>query len=131
MKNILFKREMTKGKAKELYDWAVQNQKDLGCMAEPIRINFKTDHLVQDTDDCMISVFYDEESGLAIMRRDWTDCGAVKFNILVNYDEIKQKAPNSARHMEENGKKLFNYYNADIATKYRLKNSGIPFYNYD
>ena len=132
MAQIINFRGKTHKEAKDLYNWAIENMKELGCKAEPIRIGFGKDDLAKDPENCMISVFYNPDSGLAILRRDWTDIQAVKFNTLVNYKEIRKKSPNSAQHMEENGKLIYEFYHADAAKKQRLKQTGrIPFFDYD
>ena len=124
--------ERGKEKAKVLYEWATKNMKELGCIADPIRIKFESDHLVEDPNGCMMSIFIDEESGVALLRRDWTDVGAVQFNVVLNYGEIREIAPYSLKHMEDNGRRLYEFYNADVATRIKMKKRGhIPFYKYD
>lgn len=93
---------------KQAYDWAVKEQKRLGCMAEPIQLDFKSDFLTEDRFNCIVSVFCDQEK--VIMRRDWLDDMGIKYNILTNYEEIKRVAPLSAAHMLNNGIKLYRYY---------------------
>lgn len=79
-------------------------------MAEPIALKLKSDTLTTDIDDCIISIFYNEENGKAILRRDWFDDMGIKYNILTNLSEIKRIAPKSAAHMLDNGLKLYRYY---------------------
>lgn len=104
-KNILRKRA---------YDWAVKEQERMGCMAEPISLEFESDSLTTDRNSCIVSVFYDRESGKALLRRDWLDDMGIKYNILTNLDEIKMIAPMSAEHMLDNGVKLYRYYDGPI-----------------
>ena len=95
---------------KKAYDWAVKEQERMGCMAEPISLEFKSDFLTTDRDSCIVSVFYDQETKKAILRRDWLDDMGIKYNILVNFEEIKEVAPMSVAHMLNNGIKLYRYY---------------------
>jgi hypothetical protein len=92
------------------YDWAVREQERMGCMAEPISLEFDSDFLTRDMDDCIISVFFNRATKKAILRRDWLDVMGIKYNILTNLDEIKKIAPKSAEHMLDNGIKLYRYY---------------------
>ena len=95
---------------KKAYDWAVKEQERMGCMAEPISLKFDSDFLTSDRDSCIVSIFYDQTTKKAILRRDWLDDMGIKYNILTNLDEIRQVAPKSAAHMLSNGMKLFRYY---------------------
>ncbi|MBR3116015.1 hypothetical protein IKF30_02190 [Candidatus Saccharibacteria bacterium] len=95
---------------KKAYDWAIGEQKRMGCMAEPVSLEFESDFLTVDRDGCIISLFYDQKSNKAMLRRDWLDDMGIKYNILVNLDEIKKTAPLSVAHMLENGIKVYRYY---------------------
>ena len=95
---------------KAAYDWAVKEQERMGCMAEPISLVFESDNLTTDRDNCIVSVFYNQESNKALLRRDWLDDMGIKYNILINLDEIKMVAPKSSVHMLHNGIKLYRYY---------------------
>lgn len=106
-----------------LFDWAVR---EFSFTAEPISLYFSSDRLVKDSEKCVISTFPDDKSDLAIMRRDWVNLGAVTYNLILNYEELKKQAPNSVAHMEKNGQTLYEFYMADPAKKCRLKKRGIP-----
>ena len=95
---------------KKAYDWAVREQQRLGCIAEPIFLEFDSDCLTSDRDSCVASVFYDYKTKKAILRRDWLDDMGIKDNILTNLDEIQRIAPMSAAYMLNNGIKLYRYY---------------------
>ena len=58
---------------KAAYDWAVKEQARMGSMAEPINLKFESDFLTTDRDNCIASIFYDQESNKALLRRDWLD----------------------------------------------------------
>ena len=95
---------------KRAFLWAVSEQKRLECVAEPIRLVFNRDCFDKDVDGCVASIFYDEETNKAILRRDWFDDMAVCYNIITNLEEIKKNAPKSASHLLDNGIKLFFYF---------------------
>lgn len=89
---------------REAYQWALGKIKGT---AEPIEISLESDDLAERGTSCIVSVFYDQDSRKALLRRDWLDTMAVQFNFLTNYDEIKRATPRSAEFMETNGIKLF------------------------
>lgn len=92
------------GRLKSKSEWR------MGCMAEPIYLEFESDSLTTDRNNCIVSIFYDQESNKALLRRDWLDEMGIKYNILTNLDEIKKVAPKSVEHMLHNGTKLYRYY---------------------
>lgn len=95
---------------RKAYDWAIREQERMGCMAEPISLKFESDFLTTDRDNCIVSIFYNQESGKAILRRDWLDDMGIKYNILTNLPEIRRVAPMSTEHMLDNGTKIYRYY---------------------
>ncbi len=95
---------------KKAFEWAVAEQARMGCMAEPISLTFESDTLTSDKKNCILSVFYDQATKKALFRRDWLDDMGIKYSILMNLDEIRQIAPMSARHLLNNGIKLYLYY---------------------
>ena len=92
------------------YKWAVQVQKELNIPAPPVKINFDSDELTHNEEDCFVSIFYDEQSGKALLRRDWDKDLTVQYNLIVNYEEIKKTAPNSLHKLIQNGIKLQERY---------------------
>lgn len=109
--NVLYFEEGRQIIMKKAYDWALNEQARLGCMAEPFGMIVNNDAMEEyDYGDCVISVFVDSSTGKALMRRDWLGDMGIKYNLLTNYDEIKKKAPKSARFMEENALKIYRYY---------------------
>lgn len=103
-KNV--KRKVTK----EAFDWAVSEQRRLGLMAEPLNVIFDEDSLELEDKNCIVSVFYNEDTNRAIMRRDWTDIMAVKYNILTNLSQIKKVAPQTTELMMDNAIKMYYRY---------------------
>ena len=99
-----------KTRQREIFAWAVSEQQRMGCMAEPIALDFKADDLVHDPPGCVVSIFYNDESGEALLRRDWLEDMGIKYNLLTNFDEIERIAPRSVKRMLDNGAKLYAYY---------------------
>ena len=95
---------------KAAYDWAVKEQERMSIMAQPITLTFESDNLTVDSEDCVVSVFYDQETKKAILRRDWLDDMAISYLVLVNWEDVKKTAPDSAARMLDNGIKLYRFY---------------------
>ena len=92
------------------YDWAISEQKRLGIVAQPINLTLGKDELTYDQDKVYVSVFYDEKSGRAILRRDWDELFSVQYNVLANYAELAKTAPHSLAKLKENGVDLYKRY---------------------
>ena len=60
-------------------------------------------------DKSVISIFYDKD-GDPILRRDWPEDGIVHCRIIDNYKQLRLLAPDVVRDWENNGIKIFNYY---------------------
>lgn len=95
---------------KAAYDWAVKEQERMNIMAQPITLTFESDNLTVDSKDCVVSVFYDQETKEAILRRDWLDDMAISYLVLVNWEDVKKTAPDSAARMLDNGIQLYRFY---------------------
>lgn len=95
---------------KAAYDWAVKEQERMSIMAQPITLTFESDNLTVDSEDCVVSVFYDQETKKAILRRDWLDDMAISYLVLVNWEDVKKTAPDSAARMLDNGIQLYRFY---------------------
>lgn len=102
--------EEKKRRTRAVFEWAVNEQARMGLTAEPIRLTAKQDNMTGDPLGCIISIFYDEESGKALLRRDWLNDMGVKYNLLTNFDEIRRIAPKSVQHMMENATRIYEYY---------------------
>ena len=113
MATIISFNEGLKGLKKKAYNWAVKEQKRMGCMAEPICLTFESDCLTSDANGYIVSIFCDDDTGRALLRRDWFEEMGVKYHILTNLDEIKRIAPKSASHLLQNGIKLYRYYDGE------------------
>lgn len=90
--------------------WAVAEQKRYGFIARPINFIFERDELTYDQEKVYISVFFNSETGDAILRRDWDDGYTVQYNILANYEEIARIAPHSLAKLKSNGIELYKRY---------------------
>lgn len=91
------------------YAWAVSAQEKYGFIATPIELDgFENgDKLTYNPAEVYVSVFYDEKTDTAILRRDWDGGYLVQYNVLVNYADLKKIAPHSIKQLLENGVKLY------------------------
>lgn len=103
-------KHISKEDMRTAYKWALREQERLGCAAEHMVLTFESDCLDHDKDCCIVSLFLSDGSDDVILRRDWLDEASIKYNVLDNFDEIMEVAPNSVKHMKENGVKLYHYY---------------------
>ncbi|MEE0887610.1 MAG: hypothetical protein U0L97_00160 [Candidatus Saccharimonadaceae bacterium] len=88
------------------YDWAKERQRELGFVAQNLRLEFKTGDFIDDGDGFIISIFYKKSTGEALLRRDWEDKMLTQIDILSNPEEVSKVAPKSWRHMIKNGLRL-------------------------
>lgn len=88
---------------KDAYNWARRDMKDHGFILRPIRFDFDDDSLEYDENEFEISMFYDKEKNIAILRRNWPKKLTTAYNYVLNYAEIEQIAPNSLKNLLENG----------------------------
>lgn len=91
---------------KEAYDWALLEQRRNNILSSPICLDFEADELDYDPNKFTASVFYNKSTKEALLRREWVCENTVQYNVLMNYDEIKVKAPVSLKTMIENGLNL-------------------------
>lgn len=96
--------------AKRTYEWAIAEQMRMGLICDPIRLVFKSDDMDIDRNGCVLSIFVDPDSGRAIYRRDWIEDMGIRYNLLLNFDEIRRIAPKSVAHMLKNADKIYRYY---------------------
>ena len=108
---IIYLKDAQKKKLKDAYNWALSEQKRLGFFAQPIQLNFDEGDALTHDKKVYVSVFVDEDSKRVLMRRDWDEDLTVQYNVIVNYDEIKNVAPNSLNELLNNGIKLYERYN--------------------
>lgn len=92
------------------FEWAISEQKRMGFVAQPVNFAFEKDEITYDENKVYVSVFYDEKSGHAILRRDWDEGFVVQYNVLANYDELARIAPNSLTKLKDNGVNLYKRY---------------------
>jgi hypothetical protein len=91
-------------KLSKAYDWAEEQRRVGGFKSQPIRVEFPNgDQLEAYSDDFTVSMFYNKDTGEALLRRDWEDKMAIQYNIVVNFDEIAKIYPNSVKEMLQNG----------------------------
>lgn len=98
---------------KSAFRWAQSEQRRLGCVANLIQFDVDRDWMADANEtesDCIISVFVDDDTGRVLLRRDWLELMAVRYDILMNFDELKHTAPKSIEHMVENGLRLYRYF---------------------
>ena len=94
----------------EAFEWAQNEQRRLGCFAEPVRYTFDSDWMSEDNKvNYISSVFIDSKTGNVLLRTDWPETMGLKYEMLVNFDEIKKKAPKSAEYMTRNALRLYRY----------------------
>ena len=85
-------------------------------MAEPFAIKVEGDtsdvaDYIYDTHHCVASLFFSSTSdNNPIFRRDWLDEGAIKYNILVNYEALKAIAPDFVARLIDNGICIFEHF---------------------
>ena len=99
------------------YKWAKDEQKRLGCMAEPIDLNCgdkDRPELVEGyyiNSQCVASLFVSsDKNAVPLFIRYWLDDGGIKYNLLENYDELKTRWPKYTKKLLENGLKIYRYY---------------------
>ena len=100
--------EFDAGKEALLYQKACKlAQKEMhliGEYVEPFNIQFHDDNLYQDILGCEMALFVIREK--AFLRRFWKREGTIKYNRLMNLEEIKKTAPKSTAHMKKNALKI-------------------------
>lgn len=99
------------------YKWARDEQKRMGCMAEPINLDCKgidRPEMVKsyyDNAQCVASLFISsDENATPLFRRDWLDDGGIKYNLLQNYNELIITCPKYTEKLLENGIKIYRHF---------------------
>lgn len=104
------------------FRWAQSEQRRLGCVSDLIRFDVDRDWMVgvnETESDCILSIFVDDDTGRVLLRRDWLELMAVKYDILTNLEELRNIAPKSIEHMEENAIRLYHYFDGPRGGIYR------------
>ncbi len=91
----------------DTFDWCLETQRAHGYYSEPTRLNLDKGDFVDDGGGIVIISLFEAKDGRAIMRREWPQDMCLRFNIITNLEEIKQKAPKSYKKMIDNGLKLY------------------------
>lgn len=92
----------------EAFAWALETQRAGGFYSNPLAVHFYNgDDLDDDNGNCLICLFIDEGSGSAILRREWKKEMCLKYNRIVNLEEIRTTAPRSYKKMVQNGLALY------------------------
>jgi len=95
---------------KEAFEWAVSEQLRLEIVMEAVndRTNYrKLDH---SGIGCIVSLFYDDKTGKAILRNDYLYDAGYQYFFILNYDEIRQKYPEAFDYLTKNAIKLYQMY---------------------
>ena len=98
--------EMEEQRLSSAYDWAKERQRELGFVAQNLRLEFETGDFIDDGDGFIISIFYKKSTGEALLRRDGEDTMITQYDVLANPDEVARVAPKSWSRMINNGLKL-------------------------
>lgn len=103
--NVYYFEDFIRKKYKKAYDWV--NETIQGSFVEPMSINFENDSLPQNPRDCRAAIFRNEDSDQTLLVRYWPDKMATSYNVIANYNEMKEKAPQSVKTLLDNGIKMF------------------------
>ncbi len=92
----------------EAFAWNLETQRSHGFYSEPTKLVLDKGDYVDDGDgSVIISLFVDKKTGRAIMRRDWPEDMCLKFNTIINLEEIKRVAPKNYEKMIKNGLDMY------------------------
>ena len=113
MAKVIYLEDIVNKRYKEAYDWALSDSKNRGIIPSPVTLcwNEGEDY---DRKRLLATIFYDPESGDALIRRDWLKKPLMQYNLITNFDEVKKTAPNAINEMLEAGLRLqerLSYYN--------------------
>lgn len=100
-------RKQMLGKASE---WALREIDRMEMRVD--HINIAPENNIVDywkKDKSVVSIFYAKD-GDPILRRDWPEDGIVQCRIIDNYRQLRLLAPDVVRDWENNGIKIYNYY---------------------
>lgn len=103
MQHVVAKEKEKWDELGEAYDWALDRQREMQFLAQPVFMTFPQGDFVDDGDGFTMSIFYKKSTGEALLRRDWTERMAISYNILTNIDYIAKVAPRSLQLMLNNG----------------------------
>ena len=85
------------------FAWAVAEQHRNGFLAQPVRLKAEVGDDYTETDEFIMSLYYNEEQKKAILRRDWKKDLAVRYDIVINFDEARKNAPEVIKMLLDNG----------------------------
>ena len=108
----------------------------MGCMAEPMSLDCQgkdQPEMVEsyyENDQCVVSLFVSSDKNeTPLLRRDWLDDGGIKYNLLVNYNELNITWPKYTEKLLENGIKIYEHFDGPKGgiTKYIPDKPEFPF----
>ena len=89
----------------------------MGCMAEPINLDCVGEDLPElveyyyDKNQCVVSLYISSDKNeTSLLRRDWLDDGGIKYNLLLNYNELKITSLRYTEKLLENGIKIYSHF---------------------
>lgn len=101
-------------KLEKAYEWAIAVQKYYGFVAQRIALNGEALSFLEQehgSKNSFISIFCSsKEPNRVILRRDWDEGYVVQYNVLDNYEELKNQFPDTIGNWEKNGIKLYKRY---------------------
>lgn len=95
---------------KEAFEWAVSEQLRLEIVMEAVNDKTNYSKLDHSRIDCIISLFYDNETGRAILRNDYLYDAAYQYFFILNCDEIRQNYPKAFDYLTKNAIKIYKMY---------------------
>ena len=104
--NLVDLNERRENEMRDAYKWCLEFQRQHAFYSEPIELVLDMGDAIKD-DSVTISLFVDASTGQAIIRRDWFEQMTIRFNTLVNLEEVKKKAPNTYERLVQNGLDLY------------------------
>jgi len=108
--NVISLIDAKKGIEKAAFNWAISEQERIGLVAGLLFLEPEHEELEEYEEGFVPSVFYDEESGKALLRRDWLKDGAVRYDVLTNFEEIKKRTPKVAQTLRENAIRVYRHF---------------------
>lgn len=95
---------------KGAFEWAVSEQLRLGIVMEAVNDRTNYSKLDHSRIECIISLFYDDETGRAILRNDYLYDAGYQYFYILNYDEIRQKHPKAFDYLTNNAIKIYKMF---------------------
>lgn len=86
-------------------------------------IYFVYDGPIETDKDTVVSLFRSVTDGRAYVRTDWLDDAVVRYNELVNYDEIRLLHPEVIDELVGNAVKIYNHYHRTKQSHIRRNNA--------